>query len=150
MTTRTGENTDTAAIRRLTERMRSSDEKECETAISHLLDQVDVGVLDRAADDIDWLREQRDRIDGLEGEIKARGGLIESMKLARERETKECLDAFDRQLARIVQLEAALRDVKAEWIAPCEQWDRTNCGRCRQCKVALRVDALLSEVPSQP
>ena len=45
--------TDTQAVRLLMERLRSVDEHEAEAAIGHLLEQADVGVFERMADELD-------------------------------------------------------------------------------------------------
>ena len=50
---------DTAAIRRLMDRLRSGDPVEAEAAIGHLIDWADVGVFERAADEIDRLRTEQ-------------------------------------------------------------------------------------------
>jgi hypothetical protein len=44
------------------DRLRSADEHECEQAIRHLLDQADVGVFERAADELDGLRAEVERL----------------------------------------------------------------------------------------
>ena len=68
---------DTEAIRRLMERLRSTAEMECETAIGHLLEQADVGVFERAADELDDLRV----------EIEARDKFIASLRAGTDRDT---------------------------------------------------------------
>lgn len=47
---------DTDAVRRLMDRLRSADPAEAEVAIGHLIDWADVGVFERAADELDALR----------------------------------------------------------------------------------------------
>ena len=56
--------TDTEAIRRLMDRLRSTDEHETEAAIGHLLEQADVGVFERMAEELDALRAEVERLRG--------------------------------------------------------------------------------------
>lgn len=59
------------------------------------------------------------------------------------------VNALPGLLGRLEELQGALKDIAAEWIGTCNEWERTgiDCGTCDRCLEVARIAALLEVSP---